>query len=45
MKEKSLASLNGLGTLAGSLLAALAGGALFVLGWRPRPAPARPTCC
>lgn len=32
MKEKSLASLNGLGTLAGSLLAALAGGALFVLG-------------
>ncbi|MCR1805515.1 SPFH domain-containing protein [Stenotrophomonas geniculata] len=32
MKEKSLASLNGLCTLAGSLLAALAGGALFVLG-------------
>ncbi|MDR2960953.1 MAG: SPFH domain-containing protein [Stenotrophomonas sp.] len=32
MKEKSLASLNGLGTLAGSLLAALAGAALFVLG-------------
>ncbi|MBA0389920.1 SPFH domain-containing protein [Stenotrophomonas maltophilia] len=32
MKEKSLASLNGLGTLAGSLLVALAGTALFVLG-------------
>ncbi len=32
MKEKSLSSLNGLGTLAVSLLAALAGGALFVLG-------------
>jgi len=32
MKEKSLASLNGLGTLAGALLVALAGGALFVLG-------------
>lgn len=32
MKEKSLASLNGLGTLAGALLVALAGAALFVLG-------------
>ncbi|WP_312706230.1 SPFH domain-containing protein [Stenotrophomonas sp.] len=32
MKEKSLSSLNGLGTLAVSLLAALAGAALFVLG-------------
>ncbi|MBA0401716.1 MULTISPECIES: SPFH domain-containing protein [Stenotrophomonas maltophilia group] len=32
MKEKSLASLNGLGTLAGALLVALAGVALFVLG-------------
>ncbi|WP_049398903.1 SPFH domain-containing protein [Stenotrophomonas maltophilia] len=32
MKEKSLSSLNGLGTLAGALLIALAGGALFVLG-------------
>lgn len=32
MKEKSLASLNGLGTLGVCLLAALAGGALFVLG-------------
>ncbi len=32
MKEKSLSSLNGLGTLAGALLVALAGGALFVLG-------------
>ena len=27
MKEKSLSSLNGLGTLAGALLVALAGGA------------------
>ncbi|WP_295557852.1 SPFH domain-containing protein [uncultured Stenotrophomonas sp.] len=32
MKEKSLSSLNGLGTLAGALLVALAGAALFVLG-------------
>lgn len=32
MKEKSLASLNGLGTMAGALLVALAGAALFVLG-------------
>ncbi|WP_282256319.1 SPFH domain-containing protein [Stenotrophomonas sp. PS02299] len=32
MKEKSLSSLNGLGTLAGALLVALAGTALFVLG-------------
>ncbi len=32
MKEKSLSSLNGLGTLAGALLVALVGGALFVLG-------------
>jgi len=32
MKEKSLSSLNGLGTLAGALLVALFGGALFVLG-------------
>jgi len=32
MKEKSLSSLNGLGALAGSLVAALAGGALFVAG-------------
>ncbi|QDY48161.1 SPFH domain-containing protein [Stenotrophomonas maltophilia] len=32
MKEKSLSSLNGLGTLAGALLVALTGGALFVLG-------------
>ncbi|MBH1627911.1 SPFH domain-containing protein [Stenotrophomonas maltophilia] len=32
MKEKSLASLNGLGTLAGALLVALASAALFVLG-------------
>ena len=32
MKEKSLSSLNGLGTLAVSLLAALAGATLFVLG-------------
>ncbi|RRU74396.1 MULTISPECIES: SPFH domain-containing protein [Stenotrophomonas maltophilia group] len=32
MKEKSLSSLNGLGTLAGTLLVALAGAALFVLG-------------
>lgn len=32
MKEKSLASLNGLGTLAGALLVALAGAAQFVLG-------------
>ncbi|HDS1836105.1 TPA: SPFH domain-containing protein [Stenotrophomonas maltophilia] len=32
MKEKSLSSLNGLGTLAGALLVALAGGALFILG-------------
>ncbi|KAA8994444.1 SPFH domain-containing protein [Stenotrophomonas cyclobalanopsidis] len=32
MKEKSLSSLNGLGTLAGALLVALAGGALFVFG-------------
>ncbi|AWH48812.1 hypothetical protein C1925_06410 [Stenotrophomonas sp. SAU14A_NAIMI4_5] len=32
MKEKSLSSLNGLGTLAGALLVALAGGGLFVLG-------------
>ncbi|MGE6333311.1 SPFH domain-containing protein [Stenotrophomonas sp. NPDC077659] len=32
MKEKSLSSLNGLGTLVGALLVALAGGALFVLG-------------
>ncbi|MGG6316599.1 SPFH domain-containing protein [Stenotrophomonas geniculata] len=32
MKEKSLSSLNGLGTLTGALLVALAGGALFVLG-------------
>jgi len=31
MKEKSLSSLNGLGTLAGALLVALAGAALFVL--------------
>lgn len=45
MKEKSLASLNGLGTLAGALLVALAGAALFVLGVAARPAPVRPTCC
>ncbi|MBN7848554.1 SPFH domain-containing protein [Stenotrophomonas maltophilia] len=32
MKEKSLSSLNGLGTLAVALLVALAGAALFVLG-------------
>ncbi|KAG1385200.1 hypothetical protein G6F59_017550 [Rhizopus arrhizus] len=32
MKEKSLSSLNGLGTLAGALLVALAGAAVFVLG-------------
>lgn len=32
MKEKSLSSLNGLGALAGSLVIALAGGALFVAG-------------
>ncbi len=32
MKEKSLSSLNGLGALAGSLVVALAGGALFVAG-------------
>ncbi|HIE5353799.1 SPFH domain-containing protein [Stenotrophomonas maltophilia] len=32
MKEKSLSSLNGLGTLAGALLVALFGGVLFVLG-------------
>ncbi|WMJ68305.1 SPFH domain-containing protein [Stenotrophomonas sp. 24(2023)] len=32
MKEKSLSSLNGLGLLAGALLAGLAGCALFVLG-------------
>ncbi|OBU69756.1 hypothetical protein A9K58_03550 [Stenotrophomonas maltophilia] len=32
MKEKSLSSLNGLGTLAGALLVALAGTAQFVLG-------------
>lgn len=32
MKEKSLSSLNGLGTLAGALLVALAGAGLFVLG-------------
>jgi len=32
MKEKSLSSLNGLGALAGSLVVALAGGALFVTG-------------
>ena len=32
MKEKSLSSLNGLSTLAGTLLVALAGAALFVLG-------------
>lgn len=32
MKEKSLSSLNGLGTLAGALLVALAGAALFVMG-------------
>ncbi|HDS1129000.1 TPA: SPFH domain-containing protein [Stenotrophomonas maltophilia] len=32
MKEKSLSSLNGLGTLAGALLVALAGAALFVVG-------------
>ena len=32
MKEKSLSSLNGLGTLAGAQLVALAGAALFVLG-------------
>jgi regulator of protease activity HflC (stomatin/prohibitin superfamily) len=32
MKEKSLSSLNGLGTLVGALLVALAGAAVFVLG-------------
>ncbi|MHB9783882.1 SPFH domain-containing protein [Stenotrophomonas maltophilia] len=32
MKEKSLSSLNGLGTLAGALLVAAFGGVLFVLG-------------
>ncbi|MCO7471093.1 SPFH domain-containing protein [Stenotrophomonas maltophilia] len=32
MKEKSLSSLNGLGALAGSLVVALVGGALFVTG-------------
>ena len=32
MKEKSLSSLNGLGTLAAALLVALAGAAVFVLG-------------
>lgn len=32
MKEKSLSSLNGLGTLAGALLVTLAGAALFVVG-------------
>ncbi|HDS1219319.1 SPFH domain-containing protein [Stenotrophomonas maltophilia] len=32
MKEKSLSSLNGLGTLAGALLVAVFGGVLFVLG-------------
>lgn len=42
MKEKSLASLNGLGTLAGSLLAALAGTALFVLGATTRTGSGSP---
>lgn len=45
MKEKSLSSLNGLGTLAGALLVALAGAALFYWEWQPRPVPARPICC
>ncbi|PSD11288.1 hypothetical protein C7E12_08510 [Stenotrophomonas maltophilia] len=42
MKEKSLASLNGLGTLAGSLLVALAGTALFVLGATTRTGSSSP---
>ena len=42
MKEKSLASLNGLGTLAGSLLVALAGTALFVLGATTRTGSGSP---
>ncbi|WP_171958123.1 SPFH domain-containing protein [Stenotrophomonas maltophilia] len=42
MKEKSLASLNGLGTLAGSLLVALAGTALFVLGTTTRTGSGSP---
>lgn len=42
MKEKSLASLNGLGTLAGSLLVALAGAALFVLGATTRTGSGSP---
>ncbi len=42
MKEKSLASLNGLGTLAGSLLVALAGTALSVLGATTRTGSGSP---
>ncbi|MBA0225902.1 SPFH domain-containing protein [Stenotrophomonas maltophilia] len=42
MKEKSLASLNGLGSLAGSLLVALAGTALFVLGATTRTGSGSP---
>lgn len=42
MKEKSLASLNGLGTLAGSLLVTLAGTALFVLGATTRTGSGSP---
>ncbi|WP_329844042.1 SPFH domain-containing protein [Stenotrophomonas sepilia] len=42
MKEKSLASLNGLGTLAGFLLVALAGTALFVLGATTRTGSGSP---
>ncbi|WP_171955889.1 SPFH domain-containing protein [Stenotrophomonas maltophilia] len=42
MKEKSLASFNGLGTLAGSLLVALAGTALFVLGATTRTGSGSP---
>ncbi len=42
MKEKSLTSLNGLGTLAGSLLVALAGTALFVLGATTRTGSGSP---
>ncbi|KRG56289.1 SPFH domain-containing protein [Stenotrophomonas maltophilia] len=42
MKEKSLSSLNGLGTLAGALLVALAGAALFVLGAAARTSAGSP---
>ncbi len=45
MKEKSLSSLNGLGTLAGALLVALAGAALFVVGVAAKASTGSPTCC